>query len=378
MGKRNSKKESAVRRCALCGKVVFAFEQGYVTGATGRVVCPDCLDTSKKLLSADRQKAAEKDADKILTPQAIVQELDKSIIGQERAKRAIAIALWKQQLRAAGDQTVPRSNILLYGPTGCGKSALVREAARITGLPFISFDATTLSETGYRGRDAVDLVKDLMEQFRDHPKLPYGIVFLDEFDKLAARGGKSRAEYSRGTQHALLKLVEGVAVHHETAMLSTDTLLFIFGGAFTGLNDCLISAAPINPVGFMRRPSPVNSAAPFKISTETFVSYGMEPELMGRVGQYVALEPLGAAELKRILRESRLSPYLQYKRFFAAHGVTLEFSEKRVNALVEAAIARGTGVRGLNSLIEEAVEPLLFRLASSGLSRPQGTMKEVV
>ena len=163
MSKRKKKFSSEKRRCVLCNRVLFQFEDNYVTGATGRIVCSDCLDTSKKLFAPNQQptsceNSAPKSAAKVLTPQEIIYQLDKAIIGQNRAKRAIAVAIWKQLLRAVGDTTVPRTNLLLYGPTGCGKTALVREAAKIADLPFVNFDATTLSETGYRGRDAQDAV----------------------------------------------------------------------------------------------------------------------------------------------------------------------------------------------------------------------------
>lgn len=375
MSKRKKKFSSEKRRCVLCNRVLFQFEDNYVTGATGRIVCSDCLDTSKKLFAPNQQptsceNSAPKSAAKVLTPQEIIYQLDKAIIGQNRAKRAIAVAIWKQLLRAVGDTTVPRTNLLLYGPTGCGKTALVREAAKIADLPFVNFDATTLSETDYRGRDAQDMVKDLMDRFHDHPKLSNGIILLDEVDKLAARGGDIRTEYNRGTQHALLKLVEGVTITQETTTLSTDTLLFIFSGAFTGLKQEKRCFRPVQPIGFMR--SPMNSASETStsdISTDAFVSFGMEPELLGRVGQYIPLSPLTAKELQHILLESNLSLYLQYQRFFKAKGYSLEFSSQYIDKLVDAALKCGTGARGLNNLVEAAVEPLLFKLAAGTLHK---------
>lgn len=356
------------RHCVLCNKEVFRFEEGYVIGATGRVACKDCLKISSKVMESKKDSSdAPSPVKGVLSPQEILRELDRSIIGQEQAKRAIAIAVWKQLLRSEGNDTVPRTNLLLYGPTGCGKTALVREAAKIAGLPFINFDATTLTEAGYRGRDALDIIQDLMARFEEHPKLSCGIVFVDECDKLAARGGETRMEYSRGTQHSLLKLVEGTEVTQDDITLSTEKLLFIFGGAFSGL-----TAKPNSPqrkaIGFLRQ-EPMEVKSEHMLMVSDFVRYGMEPELMGRVGQCIPLEPLDAEAMKKILLESELSPLKKYQEFFRGYGIQLEFSNKRLDELVAGALERGSGARGLNSLVEEAVEPLLFKLASGEIQK---------
>ena len=363
------------RRCVLCGRLVFRYEWNVVVGSTGRVVCEDCLCASERVLESKQllAKNALRTHDTILTPQEIIRRLDEAIIGQEQAKRAVAAAMWKQQLRASGDQSVPRSNLLLYGPAGCGKTALVQEAARIVDLPFIAFDATTLSETGYRGRDAQDIVKDLITRFDGHPKLSNGVLFIDEADKLAARGSESRTMYNRGTQHALLKLVEGTEIDDGMHRVSTDQLLFIFGGAFTGMSPLKEPEKKANPIGFLRA-APLPARDSRQASVSDFVRYGMEPELMGRVGQYVPVEQLTGRDLKRILMESRLSAYLQYQNFFSHHGVHLEFSEKFLDDLVEKAERQGTGARALNTLVEKAVEPLLFQLAEGKL---RGCVREV-
>lgn len=364
--KKHKQSDSAVRRCALCGSVVFPYAQNCVTGATGRVVCEDCLGTSRKILENNRvSEKKQLYSDRMISPQELMQKLDHTIIGQTKAKRAVAIALWKQLLRAAGVTNLPRANLLLYGPTGCGKTALVREAAKIAGLPFICFDATTLTETGYRGRDAEEMVKDLIQGFRDHAKLSCGVVFLDEFDKLAATGGENHAEYSRGTQHAMLKLVEGVSVTHEDVTISTEGLLFIFGGAFTGLTTKKDSRfKQVQSIGFDRPHTSSLSNNNQMISTKDFIAFGMEPELLGRVGQYISLDPLTEKDLKKILLESDLSLYVQYQKFFHGQGLELRFSDQQIDKLVSEAFFRGTGARGLNNLVEQAVEPMLFQIAS--------------
>jgi len=366
VGKKDKKENRAERRCVLCGAVVKEEVRAYVVGATGRVVCRDCVDISSRIMQSPQPAKEPQKAQtgNILTPRQIIRELDKNIIGQKEAKRAVAIAFWKQQLRANGETTVPGCNLLLYGPTGCGKTALAKEAALIVGLPFLTFDATTLSETGYRGRNAADIIEDYAERFRDHPHCSHGVVFLDEADKLAARGNEARAAYSRGTQHCLLKLVEGTEVNCDAGKISTDQLLFIFGGAFTGL---ISKTSHMRPVGFLDRED--MEADSRHATTDDFVRYGMEPELMGRMGQYVPLKQLTATELKQILLESDLSLFRKYQKFFDSRGIRLELGSKRTEEFVQNALARGTGARGLNSLVEAAMEPLLFRLAEDELRK---------
>lgn len=353
------------KTCVLCGKRFPFGDPSCVVGSTGRMVCSKCLDVSQKLLQQPKVPQADKPDQQILLPQDMLQQLDQFIIGQEQAKQAVAIALWKQQLRASGESDVPKSHLLLYGPTGCGKTALVQEAARISDLPFISFDATTLSETGYRGRDAQDMIKDLVRRFKGHPKLAHGVIFLDEFDKLAARGSESRVAYNQGTQHSLLKLLEGAEVDCDLeAPFSTGNLLFIFGGVFTGLTG-ESTLSPARLIGFDR---PYSTPPKKKIfSSSDFAAYGMERELLGRVGQYIPLKSLSKEDMKRILLDSKLSVFRKYQRFFLNHGVNLQISKRYTDDLIEQALTQGTGARGLNALVEESMQPLLFRLAAKGL-----------
>ncbi len=369
MGKKNKKRPSG-QHCALCGRRMDFLYHGCVVGATGRIACATCLQISRQVLEtpvveAEQAESSAPVADKILSPQEIMAELDKSIIGQQRAKQAVSIAIWKQLLRANGDEDIPRTNLLLYGPSGCGKTALVQEAARILDIPFISFDATTLSEIGYRGSDARDMVTKLCKRYEGHPKQAYGIIFVDEVDKLAAKGSDSRTAYNRGTQHSLLKLIEGTEVDVDKETIHTDSLLFIFGGAFTDLKKKEEDEKPIcRPVGFLREAEEEPVQEESGVTMEDFVRFGMETELMGRIGQRIPLEPLGAEDLKNILLNSRLSLYRRYRQFFCQHGVPWAFTDEEVDRLVQQAIDFGTGARALNALVEEAVEPMLLRFAA--------------
>lgn len=360
MSKKNRGKPP-IPRCALCKGSINLPGNNYVVGITGKMVCWNCLQTSFHLLKAP--DISVEVAAPTLTPQRIIQELDKAIIGQEQAKAAVALAVWKQLLRANGDATVPRTNLLLYGPSGCGKTAIIREAAKIAGLPFLTVDATGITETGYRGKNAADIVTDLLACFKEHPHVRHAIIFIDEVDKLAAYGGDWRQAYCQGTQHALLKLVEGLEVTADGMSINTAELLFLFGGAFGRMQNKQRFATPI---GFVWDESS-RPAAP-QHTAEDFCAYGMERELMGRIGRFVPVEQLTAEELKRILTESNLSAFVRYKKFFRAHKIRLRLPDELVEQLAREAVEQGTGARGLDGAVESLVQPLLYALAEGKLS----------
>lgn len=359
-GKQRQKRREQ-RRCVLCNREIRHPAESAAVGLTGYMICRSCLRTAKKVAAVEDFREEEKIVERqtILTPQTIMAELDKRIIGQDSAKAAISIAFRKQQLKASGIASVPRSTLLLHGPTGCGKTAIAREAARIAGLPFIHFDATTLSEAGYRGRDADEMVKDLFAATKDDKKAAYGVIFLDEMDKLAAQGGDQRMAYARGTQHSLLRLVEGTELRIGNSFVDTGNLLFIFGGAFSGI--AAGKTRHMNPIGFGAQA--VEDIGADGLSTEDFIAYGMEPELMGRITQRLALEPLSREDMKRILLEAENSVFRQYQAFFLEQGIRLQLSSKRTEQLIDEALSLGTGARGLQTAVENMVQPLLFRLA---------------
>ena len=359
-GKQRQKQRES-RRCVLCWKEIRHPSEIAAVGLTGYMICRSCLRAAKKVAAVEDSREEEKSVERqtVLTPRAIMTELDKRIIGQEAAKAAISIAFWKQQLKAFGISSVPRSTLLLHGPTGCGKTAIAREAARIAGLPFIHFDATTLSEAGYRGRDADEMVKDLFAATKDDKKAAYGVIFLDEVDKLAAQGGDQRMAYARGTQHSLLRLVEGTELRIGNNFVDTGNLLFIFGGAFSGIS--AEKRRHMNPIGFGAQV--VEGFSADSLSTEDFVAYGMEPEFMGRITQRIALESLSRENMKRILLEAENSVFRQYQTFFLEQGIQLQLSPKWAEVLIDEAMSLGAGARGLQTTIENMVQPLLFRLA---------------
>ena len=360
----SKKKQSPpVPRCALCKGFINILDNDYVVGSTGRMVCRGCLEMSFHILEASKETEKENVSAPSITPQNIVQEVNKAIIGQEQAKSAVALAVWKQMLRANGDNFVPRTNLLLYGPSGCGKTAIIREAARIAGLPFLAVDATGITETGYRGKNAADIVTDLLTGFKGHPHVRHAIIFIDEVDKLSAHGADWRQAYCQGTQHALLKLVEGMEVTVDGMTINTTDLLFLFGGAFGRMREERKCAAPI---GFVRSEPSCPSVT--QHTAEDFCAYGMERELMGRIGRFVPVEQLTTEQMKRILTESSLSAFVKYKKFFRAHKVRLKLPDELVEQLACESVAQGTGARGLDGAVEALVQPLLYALAEGKLS----------
>ena len=360
----SKKKQSPpVPRCALCKGFINILDNDYVVGSTGRMVYRGCLEMSFHILEVSKETEKENVSAPSITPQYIVQEVNKAIIGQEQAKSAVALAVWKQMLRANGDNAVPRTNLLLYGPSGCGKTAIIREAARIAGLPFLAVDATGITETGYRGKNAADIVTDLLTGFKGQPHVRHAIIFIDEVDKLSAHGADWRQAYCQGTQHALLKLVEGMEVTVDGMTINSTDLLFLFGGAFGRMQEARKCVAPI---GFVRSEPFCPSVT--QHTAEDFCAYGMERELMGRIGRFVPVEQLTTEQMKRILTESSLSAFVKYKKFFRAHKVRLKLPDELVEQLACESVAQGTGARGLDGAVEALVQPLLYALAEGKLS----------
>ena len=375
MAKKRLKKKKfrAHNICTLCGKKISLNNTPRIVGLTGAVVCSVCLKTATPLtqipsvelpkpISPMPTSAPGPDEPSQLTPQDLVKELDKSIIGQDQAKRSLAVALWKQTLRASGI-AIPKSSLLLYGPTGCGKTALVQEAAKLTNLPCLVVDSTSLTESGYRGRDAKDIIIDLSERFGPE-KARYGVVFLDEVDKLrSTKENEYRSSYQRGTQHSLLKLIEGTQLQIAGEPFSTSDILFLFGGAFTGLQENPDRTFS-NAIGFER----THSSPPMErsILPEDFVSFGMERELMGRIGRCVPIHPLTKNDLKEILLKSDLSVYRKYQEFFQRFNISLLLNDALVDEFAQKALERGMGARGLNTFVEEWVESQLFSLSKGG------------
>ena len=329
--------------CVMCGRLLHTNAKNYVCGRHG-VVCHRCIHTSH-LLAEAKPNTKEQTASAIMTPQQLMDKLNTTITGQQPAKRAVSLAMWKQQLCANGMEHVPTSHILLYGPSGCGKTYLATQAAKLCNLPYLVFDSTTLTEAGYKGRNASDVFKDYQAANKGHPKLDYGIIILDEIDKLAGKGSGDRQAHYRGTQHTLLKQLE-----------QNTGLLYILCGAFQGLVD----RKEASPIGFVRE----NPKYVSQIAAESFISYGMERELIGRISAHIAIQALTTADLVALLLEKEGSVFQEYRLFFQQQGIDLVMTEEEAAKFAAAAIQSGTGARGLHTELDRCMEPLMLQVAA--------------
>jgi len=339
-----------------------------------------------------QRRQAQQLAPQLLTPAAYMQHLDESVIGQDEAKETLAVAVYNHYLRLlnctrepvcqlGGTVELEKSNILMAGPSGTGKTLLVRTLARILGVPFASADATTLTQAGYVGDDVDSIIARLLEAAGgDVQKAQWGIVYIDEVDKLARRGGGGTAVRDisgEGVQQALRELVEGSEVrigkggrrgeHGEEQVVDTRNILFIAGGAFPGLETLVGSR--VHPrgsaIGFHARPqqqAPSINELLAALLPDDLHEFGLIPEFIGRFPIITFLRELDHATLLRILSEPRNALVKQYQQLFAYQGVKLEFSEAALGHIADQALLRRTGARGLRAVMESALQRTMFEM----------------
>lgn len=394
-----TKKESGsnnVNRCSFCGR---SQNEAYFLIPTmdGKgAICDNCIeqahDVVKTYFPADksRKKGAAPDvtlAD-VPKPKEIVDYLNQYVIGQDEAKKYLSVAVYnhyKRLLQPADDSVeIEKSNIIIVGPTGTGKTLLAKTIARLLKVPFAIVDATVLTEAGYVGEDIESLLVRLLQACDyDVAQAERGIVFIDEIDKIARKGDNpsiTRDVSGEGVQQGLLKLLEGSVVnvppnggrkHPEQKMIAVDTknILFICGGAFEGIERKIAQRLNTYVVGFgsdnvsrkQRRENLINYVAP-----QDLRSFGLIPEIIGRLPVLTSLEPLDRTALKRILTEPKNAIVKQYKKLFAIDGVELEFAEDALDLIVDKSIEYKLGARGLRSLTETIVVDAMYECPSSG------------
>lgn len=362
--------------CNFCGKSRSEVDKLIVANDAG--ICNECIEFCADLLTRDRVKnlLADKKISRVLDPVKIKTHLDDYIIGQDAAKIALAVAVVNHYKRIyfQPDIDIEKSNLLIYGPTGVGKTLLARTVAQYLDVPFVIADATTLTQAGYVGDDVESVISRLLSAADfDVEKCQQGIVFIDEIDKIGRKNESSnlhRDVGGEGVQQALLKLVEGtvcnVSVHAgkknvslDTVEIDTKNILFIAGGAFDGLNKVVSTRNKGTAIGFV---SHMTTDCSGQVLAEDFISYGMIPEFVGRFPVTVGVQALQLEDLTRILIEPKNSLLQQMQWYFETDDIELEFEDQAILAVAQAALTRGIGARGLKTILEQALMPTMYSL----------------